>query len=77
MTRKVKEGSRGREGGDGSEEREKEARRGYILTLATNKFDMILTYLFIKKYALALYFGLCSLDNKHKMKCVQFDFKKF
>lgn len=47
--KKVKERSKeGKEGG-GREEGEKEAGMEYILTLTVNKFDMILTYLFIEE----------------------------
>lgn len=57
-----------REGGG-----KREARTGCILTLTANVFDAIVTYLFIKECALALYFGLCRLGDKYKMENVQLD----
>lgn len=64
--RKSKEENRrkgGKWGGGG-----KEARRGYLLTLTANTSDMTMTYLFVEEHALALCFGLCSLDYKYKRK---------
>lgn len=55
----------------GREEGEKEARIGYILTFTANKFDTILTYLFIVEYILTLYFGFHSMHNKYKMENIQ------
>lgn len=65
-----------REGGRWEGRGRKEARVRSTLTLTANKFDTIVTYLFIEEYALALYFGLRSLANKYKMENVQLD-KKF
>lgn len=65
-----------RKGGRWEGRGRQEARIRSTLTLIANKFNTIMTYLFIEEYALALYFGLHGLANKYRMENVQLD-KKF